>query len=46
MTCDYIRAGLTITLWVVLATFAGGAAYIAIRACIWCVRLAQQSLGL
>lgn len=44
--CDYIRAALTVTLWLVLATFAGSAAFIAVELCIFCVRLAEQSLGL
>ena len=43
---DYVRAALTVTAWLVLGAAGLGAAYVAIKAVIWAVKLAQQALGI
>ena len=42
---DYVRAGMTITAWIILAAFTAGAAYVCLRAVLWAVKLIQNALG-
>jgi len=43
---DYVRAGVTIIAWLIVASVAVGAAWVAIRAVIWACRLATEALGI